>query len=184
MRATRVLCLATLGLTGLIILACGGETPALDVPLDPEGGDMEEEDDGEDEGDAEEGDEGGEAEDTAGGELTVDLSAARPAVDTFAAAVDAGDAEVAEQASTEACWSGACKELFDEATGEGMTMTVTRDKTKDDRAIGGADLCVDDDCDSVVLYIAQEGDEWRLAWLDEDEDHARAYLRGKAPAKK
>jgi len=185
MRATRTLSLSILGLTAAIVLGCSGEVgDSLDVPLEPEDGEEEdegEEDEAEDEGDEDEAEDEGEEDD---GEVEVDLSELSTACDSFAAAVTAANAEAAESAATEDCWSGACKEIFEEAGNESLEMSILQVKDKDDRGMARAQVCSGDDCDTLVVYAEKADDEWRVVWLDEDEDHARQYIRGKAPAKK
>jgi len=39
------------------------------------------------------------------------------------------------------------------------------------------------ECDSVYLYLEHGEQGWRVAWLDEEADHADKYLAGLAPAK-
>jgi hypothetical protein len=40
------------------------------------------------------------------------------------------------------------------------------------------------ECDSVYLYLEHGEQGWKVAWIDEDDDHADKYLTGLEPAKK
>lgn len=181
MRLTRLCIVSVLGLS---ILACGGDLEVeLDAPLvadDDEEGEEEGEEEEEDEG-AEDTDDEGEDEE-ADGPVEVDLSSAEAAATTFAKGVSAGDSEAISAARADSC--DPCDELADEAGKEGMTVTVGGAKEKGDRAVARVEACEGDDCDTLVVYLEKSGGDWKVAWLDEDEDHGRGYLRGKAPAKR
>jgi hypothetical protein len=170
--------------TGLFILACSGAdlNVDLDEPLlaDDDEVDGDEGDDG-DTDDAEEGDtDEGEGEEET---VEVDLGSAEAAMTTFAKAINASDSDALAASHTDDC--DACTELADEAGTDGFELSFVQAKEKGDRAVGRIDACGEgDDCDQLVVYLSKDGDDWKLAWIDEDEDHARAYLRGKAPAKR
>lgn len=174
---------------GLMILACGGDLDmALDDPLVTDGdedvdGD-EDTDDGEadedgdtDDGDTDEGEGDGDGE-----AVEVDLGSAAAAAGTFAAAVNAGDSDAMSAAMGDGC--DACSELAEEAADEGFEVRIDDAREKGDRAVARIQACEGDDCDNMVGYLEKIDGDWRLVNIDEDTEHGKGYLRGKAPAKR
>ena len=185
MRLTRLTIAAAVGLS---ILACGGDLElALDEPLvadDDDGGDEEdEEDDTDDTDDTDDGADEDDTDDAEEGEaVEVDLGSAEGAVTTFAKAINAGDADALAAAHLDGCTP--CGELAEEAAGDNMELSAGQAREKGDRAVARLEACEGDDCDTLVVYLEKDGDDWKVAWLDEDEEHGRGYLRGKAPAQR